>query len=92
MQMEWVEFAICKGSNTDDYYPERRNAHAAELAKLCYCCPVIVPCRAHSIKHELFGVWGGMNARERITERRILGITITNVEMPVLRRLAQQRR
>jgi len=90
--MSWKEDALCKGTPTELYYPERRNLLAAELAELCYSCPVIVPCRAHGIKHETFGVWGGLNARERITERRKNGITATNIEMPYLRQLQYQQR
>jgi WhiB family redox-sensing transcriptional regulator len=36
------------------------------LAKdICAECPMIAACREYAIKHENFGVWGGLSAKER---------------------------
>jgi hypothetical protein len=36
------------------------------LAKdICIECPMMVACRDYAIKHENYGVWGGLSAKER---------------------------
>jgi hypothetical protein len=36
------------------------------LAKdICAECPMIAACREYAIKHENYGVWGGLSAKER---------------------------
>jgi hypothetical protein len=41
-----------------------------EVAKAaCATCPLLNACAKYAIKHENYGVWGGMSAEERYTAR-----------------------
>ncbi len=43
-----------------------RSARIAAAKAVCRSCPVLVQCRHHALTaEEPFGVWGGMDERER---------------------------
>lgn len=43
----------------------------AAAKRICHSCPVLRPCRAWALRHEKWGVWGGLteNERQQIRER-----------------------
>lgn len=62
----------------DAYFPEltqKGYQEAADGAKaMCQECPALLACRTYGIKWEQFGIWGGLNERERRTARKTFGI------------------
>ena len=43
---------------------------------ICSTCPVVAQCLEWAIKHEEFGIFGGMTARARVRARREQGIAL----------------
>lgn len=63
--LDWQEFARCRDSDPEIFYPERgRSSRAAKT--VCAACPVQAACLAFALKgRETFGIWGGRSERER---------------------------
>lgn len=65
--------AACAGSDPRSWYPGRGEALDV-LRRLCEGCPVVVDCLAWSLRHERYGVWGGVGEAGRQRIRRTYGI------------------
>ena len=65
VDMTWQDdTAACIGHPVDWWFPaDKVNATIAK--QICQTCPLIEPCAAHGIKHEIHGVWGGLTSKER---------------------------
>ena len=81
--MTWQERAACLGTyKSVDFFPTdwmrgkwddspERVAREAKAKAFCAQCPVTHECLTHALEQpERFGVWGGMNTRERDEVRR----------------------
>ncbi|HEX5567406.1 MAG TPA: WhiB family transcriptional regulator [Streptomyces sp.] len=70
----WRDFAACRETDPDLWFPESGNSNAARAAKrICARCPVIADCREFIEQvetHYPFGIWGGTTAEERRPTRR----------------------
>jgi WhiB family redox-sensing transcriptional regulator len=73
---EWRERAICRGVDTETFYLQdrmraaRARAHEAAAKAVCAQCPVRQECLEYAVRNnELFGVWGGLTAAERLGVR-----------------------
>jgi WhiB family redox-sensing transcriptional regulator len=70
----WRKEASCKEENPDIFYPDMATSQGQKIArfaiKICSECPVRVRCAEHGIRHERYGVWGGMTEGERVRYRR----------------------
>lgn len=65
----WRQFARCKGSDPNVFFPPDED-DAEEAKAICALCPVREACLEYAlVAREKLGVWGGTTARER---RRIL--------------------
>lgn len=63
---DWHQEALCRGADTDIFYPPERDAAAMRQAKaICAACPVSEPCGAEGLANRERGVWGGMSDRQR---------------------------
>lgn len=70
--MDWMEQAVCKSVDPTLFMPD--GGAAAVVGKyrkaisICNNCPVITECGQYALslarEHQLFGVWGGMTAKE----------------------------
>jgi hypothetical protein len=58
-----------------DWYPGR-GARLDEHKTVCAGCPQLAPCRDWGIRHELYGVFGGLGQNERARIRRANGIAL----------------
>ncbi|MEM9134318.1 MAG: WhiB family transcriptional regulator [Actinomycetota bacterium] len=64
--MTWRDFALCKGTSTELFFPHRGDTRGrAQALIVCGDCPVQQPCRDHAIPNEEFGIWGGMTEQRR---------------------------
>lgn len=63
--MQWDEDAACQTSDPSIFFPERGDN--PEIAKrICRRCDVREDCLRHAMKMpEEFGIWGGLDERER---------------------------
>lgn len=62
---------VCDGMDPELFFPTSGNDRQIEAAKaVCATCPVLGLCREHGIRHEKWGVWGGMTEGERRKERK----------------------
>lgn len=57
LRKEWSKEAACSGTSN---FGERE----ADV-EVCHSCPVRMLCRAFSIVHKEYGLWGGMTDKER---------------------------
>ena len=75
---EWRRLARCQGDAGADFYPpfggerKRERLVREQRAKaVCATCPVATPCLEQAVATgERYGVWGGLNAEERLGYRR----------------------
>jgi len=75
----WYSDAACKGMDVRLFFPEVGNI-PEEARSVCERCPVIDACREWGIRHEHFGVWGGLSEKERRRIRRERGVGCTRPE------------
>jgi WhiB family transcriptional regulator, redox-sensing transcriptional regulator len=62
----WTVEALCQQVDPDAHFPEK-GASAKDAKKVCAGCTVRVQCLDYAIEHqEQYGVWGGLNYRERL--------------------------
>jgi len=77
---DWREFAACRGAD-DLMYPDSSTRAVEEAKAVCRRCPVIEQCLRRALEtREIFGVWGGLDEKERLKILRRRGI---RVEEPV---------
>jgi WhiB family redox-sensing transcriptional regulator len=69
---KWAARALCVGADPEAFFPPG-DAPAAEARAICAACPVRGQCLAYAITaDERFGIWGGLDPRQRRTLRRRL--------------------
>lgn len=61
------------------------------LRRICADCPILNECAEHGIKHEEYGFWGGLTAKERKILRRKRGERIVSPAVYNDRMLAARR-
>lgn len=67
----WTARAACRDSDIRMFFPEQGES-AAHARAVCRSCPVRLECLDDAIeRQELFGIWGGLDSRERSTIRRV---------------------
>jgi len=68
----WAAHALCAGSDPEVFFPPSDDP-ATEARDICAACPVRGQCLAHAVTaDERFGIWGGLDPRQRHTLRRRL--------------------
>jgi WhiB family transcriptional regulator, redox-sensing transcriptional regulator len=71
----WMQRAACHGIG-DEFYAEGENASAIKrrtraAKRICLSCPVRIDCLQYAEAHgEKYGVWGGLDERERRARSR----------------------
>lgn len=69
--MTWHDHAVCRGMDTEVFYPVSRDATAlareVRRAKaICAGCPVRSECLSDALdRHDVHGIWGGLGEDER---------------------------
>lgn len=61
----WQDHAACKGKPTELFFPISSKTDCSEAKRICRECPVRVDCVLFAMKHDLYGIWGGMTESER---------------------------
>ena len=76
MDVTWVEFANCKGTNPDLFFGGRgANLKVNQARKYCDSCAVREICLSEAMNDpSLRGVWGGTTYDERKRRRRLTGL------------------
>ena len=68
----WAARALCVGTDPDLFFPPG-DGPAIEARHICAMCPVRGQCLAYAVTaDESFGIWGGLDPRERESLRRQL--------------------
>jgi WhiB family transcriptional regulator, redox-sensing transcriptional regulator len=68
----WAARALCVGFDPEAFFPPR-DAPATEARAICAACPVRGQCLAYAVTaDERFGIWGGLDPRQRHAVRRRL--------------------
>lgn len=68
-ERQWIKDAACRGIGTDMFYLERGDWHKIGAAReLCASCKVREQCAEYGA-YERYGIWGGMNYKERVKWR-----------------------
>jgi len=66
----WQEYAICRQSDPERWFPEKGGSTKV-IKKICNSCPVQYECLEYALDNgEAFGVWGGLSEQERRLLRR----------------------
>lgn len=65
----------CRSMPIELYYPENGSPHKTVVA-LCNVCDVLEQCRMWGLRHESFGLWGGLTEQDRQRMRRALNIIL----------------
>ena len=68
----WAARALCVGFDPEVFFPPSDDP-AAEARDICMACPVRGECLAYAVTaDERFGIWGGLDPRQRHALRRRL--------------------
>lgn len=82
MDMTWMKQASCANEERDLWFPQVGGA--SRVARMiCAGCPVKNECLDYALKHEEFGIWGGMSAEERNRYRRTHKVKFVSSERRV---------
>lgn len=86
------EGACVNSKNPDDWFPEpkrgsggtiiawRKTEEGKRASNICSSCPVATACLNYALQyHDLSGVWGGLDDRERSTIQDNAGITTKTI-------------
>lgn len=70
--------AACKETDLELWFPHDVPDPAEMrvidgLREVCASCPVLTECLSYALKHERWGIWGGMTATERGRLLRMMG-------------------
>jgi len=69
---KWRDQALCKGSETDMYFPysiNRQNLmEVRKIISICEECPVKAECLYEAFMYDHEGIWGGTTKRQREKE------------------------
>jgi WhiB family redox-sensing transcriptional regulator len=83
--MKYPDFtsATCSGIGLEFFFPEEKGSGTSVeermARRICFGCPVLEECGEWGMKHELYGIWGGMSPRERMMKRRKAGIIVQQI-------------
>jgi WhiB family redox-sensing transcriptional regulator len=66
----WRAQGACRDEETDDFYPANERELTDTARRCCPGCPVRETCRERGLRHEDFGIWGGLTAADRRRIRR----------------------
>ncbi|WP_233608699.1 WhiB family transcriptional regulator [Nocardia stercoris] len=67
---DWQLRAECRSLDVNIFYTERPGQAEDAAKRICASCPVLASCRDYAITaHEPYGIWGGLNPRERANYR-----------------------
>lgn len=70
IEADWPDKAACKGADADLFFPER-GASTRKAKAICAACEVKGECLDYAIEMgEKFGIWGGLNERDRRKVRK----------------------
>jgi WhiB family transcriptional regulator, redox-sensing transcriptional regulator len=72
IDMSWLDItqAACRDYPSNLFFPETGQKVDPEVKLICSQCPLHDACREHGIRHERFGVWGGLSEADRKKIRR----------------------
>jgi WhiB family redox-sensing transcriptional regulator len=65
----WKDYAACTGQ-AELFFSDHKQKTVQQAKEVCDACDVKNECLNHALKHQEFGVWGGMTANERRVLRR----------------------
>src|SRR5262245_39231854 len=65
----WYWDGLCRGVGSDLFFSSESD-DVAEAKRVCASCPVLLACRAHGLRFEADGVWGGLSGEERRARRQ----------------------
>lgn len=81
--MSWIYEALCRGIDTEMFYPEKGQGSSYEsklILRMCSQCPVKINCLEVALRSEEghgrgYGIWGGTtpNQRKKILKQRAVG-------------------
>ena len=76
MEVDWIEFANCKGADPSLFVPPvEGRLKVAQARRLCEVCAVREICLSEAMNDpSLRGVWGGTTYDERKKRRRLTGL------------------
>lgn len=66
----WRERAACAGKQ-ELFFSDHKGTIVREAKAICGICVVRPQCLAHAMKHQEFGIWGGLTANERRKKKRL---------------------
>lgn len=64
----WSDPAACKGSDTEEFFPNHKGPAPSAVVRTCYDCPIKYECRLAGYA-ESYGWWGNSHATERNRSR-----------------------
>lgn len=67
--LDWKDHAACSGKQ-ELFFSDHKATVVREAKKICITCVVRSQCLAHAMKHDEYGVWGGLTANERRKARK----------------------
>jgi WhiB family redox-sensing transcriptional regulator len=75
--MSWQDKAACQGLDVqlffgaDEEQQPEREVREAKAKAVCESCPVRRECLDYALRNSVrYGIWGGLNEKERALERR----------------------
>lgn len=71
--------AVCTGTPVSRFYPRHAEAGYDAARVTCATCPEQLACMMHGLRHEAYGIWGGLTE----AERHHLGTPSTSPARPI---------
>lgn len=76
---DWRDLAACAGKQ-EFFFSDYKPTLVREAKRICATCIVVEKCLAHAMRHDEYGIWGGLTANERRNARRAQKSSLRVVE------------
>lgn len=84
------EGGLCQGQPVSWFYPDPRTRGITKdmrnALNMCSDCIVRWPCAEYALRHEVYGIWGGLTEKDRvqIRARRKIVVKVPGFSEPIL--------
>jgi WhiB family redox-sensing transcriptional regulator len=64
--LSWQDYAACRGTDRDAFYPPRGSTSGDAAKRVCAICLVRTECLEDALeRNDKHGIWGGLSEKER---------------------------
>lgn len=68
--VRWTKQAACEDAETDWFFATGASPESRAAKRICRSCNVREECLEFALENDMYGIWGGLDDRERAALQR----------------------